>query len=282
MAARYFIGMHGTRLAADVGGDAAAPPVILMHGGGQTRHAWANAFDELVAHGYHVISLDTRGHGQSDWAVDGDYSVQAQVGDLRMVIATLDEKPALVGASMGGVTSLIGLGADPELARALVLVDVAPRLEIEGIERIVAFMRSHADGFASLEEAAAAVTRYNPARPRPASPDGLRKNLRLAADGRYRWHWDPRFMDADPIAATRELSRQMLAAAERIRIPTLLVRGRLSNVISRESVAQLQRHIPHLEVADIEGAGHMVAGDNNDAFNASILAFLNRTMKQAH
>lgn len=272
----YFTGPAGNRLAADVSGPEGAPLVILLHGGGQTRHSWARAHQVLAAKGYRVVSLDARGHGQSDWPADGDYSTDAQVGDLLAVIASLGGCPALVGASMGGVQSLIACGRHPGLASALILVDVTPRLEVQGIEHIIGFMTQYPEGFVSLEQAAEVVAAYNPNRPAPRDLNGLAKNLRQRDDGRWYWHWDPRFMQGDHQQKVARIGQQMKDAASGIEIPTLLVRGKQSDVVSPEGVRELREMLPQLDFVDIEGAGHMVAGDKNDLFNDAIVEFLQR------
>lgn len=267
----------GIEVEADVGGDPSSPSVILMHGGGQTRHSWGGALRELLRQGFHVINLDARGHGNSDWAPDADYSLQAMASDLRAVIATLSSSPALVGASMGGITALYAVGnGEPTLASALVLVDVVPRVDAAGGKKIGDFMRANADGFATLEEAADAVSAYNPHRPRPKDISGLMKNLRLRDDGRLHWHWDPRFVQNEKRMEPPQFAEVLLAAADRVRIPSLLVRGMQSDIVSEAGVAEFRQHLPSLEVFDVAGAGHMVAGDRNDAFNDGVIGFLQR------
>ena len=272
---RIFVGACGNRLVADAGGDPYAAPVLLLHGGGQTRHSWGQAQRELIAAGYYVVSLDARGHGESDWVDSGEYSLAAHVADLALVARTLG-RPALVGASMGGVSSLVACGDYPELASALVLVDVTPRLQPEGVAHIRRFMTANPDGFARIEDAAEAVAAYTPHRPRPTSLDGLRKNLRLRADGRWHWHWDPRTIGGEFAPKLANMTERMLEAAGRIAIPALLVRGKQSDVVGAEGVAELCARIPQLEFIDIEGAGHMIAGDRNDAFNDAVTDFLAR------
>jgi pimeloyl-ACP methyl ester carboxylesterase len=264
-------------VAADVGGDPSHPAVILLHGGGQTRHSWAGAMRELLTQGYHVVNLDTRGHGDSDWAKDGDYRLQTFAADLRAVIDTLTSKPALVGASMGGATSLYLVGNSVEpVAAALVMVDVVPRVSPEGAARIGNFMRARPDGFATAEEAAEAVAAYNPHRPRPKSVSGLLKNLRQRADGRLHWHWDPAFIRRADRAEPPQFTDVLLQAARHVRIPTLLVRGLESDIVSPSAIAEFKECLPSLEVFDVAGAGHMVAGDKNDAFNYGVINFLRR------
>ncbi|HEX4460350.1 MAG TPA: alpha/beta hydrolase, partial [Polyangia bacterium] len=272
----FVVDDDGLTLSADVGGDASAPPVILMHGGGQTRHSWAGAMRELVAAGYYVVNLDARGHGDSDWSARGDYRTAVQAEDLRAVIRQLPRRPAVVGASMGGMTALYAVGTAPTpIADALVLVDIVPRVELVGADRIGHFMRAHPAGFATIDEAVDAVAAYNPHRPRPRDPSGLMRNLRRRDDGRLHWHWDPKF-----VAQTFESAEPPLLvgplheAADRVRIPTLLVRGLRSDLVSDRGIAELRTHLPQLEVLDISGAGHMVAGDKNDAFNDGVIAFL--------
>lgn len=268
-------GSRGVSLAADVAGAAGQDSVILLHGGGQTRHSWGKAAADLAAGGYHVISLDLRGHGDSDWAPDADYSLEAFVDDLHAVITTLDRAPVIIGASLGGATALVTVGeAAPGLARALVLVDVVPRMSSAGVEQIRAFMQGNMGGFDSVEEVAEAVARYLPNRPRPSSTDGLGKNLRKGQDGRLYWHWDPAFQVGDRRIVSSVMTQRMEAAARKVGIPTLLVRGKQSDVVSHEGASQLLALMPHAHCVDVEGAGHMVAGDRNDIFNGAILTFL--------
>jgi non-heme chloroperoxidase len=275
--ARRFEGYAGISLWADVGGDVNAPPVILMHGGGQTRHAWAEAATALVDDGFHVVSLDLRGHGESDWASDGDYRLDAFVADLKAVISTLRSPPALVGASLGGIVSLLVAGeSEQNIARALVLVDVTPRVEPAGANQIRGFMVGTAQGFRDIDEAAAVVASYLPHRQRPKDVSGLMKNLRMHADGRLYWHWDPRIMTREPTSHIDGFKTRMEAALSNVNVPTLLIRGKLSELVSPQSVAEFRALCPDAEYVDVPGAAHMVAGDRNTAFNDALIDFLKR------
>src|SRR5512138_3276282 len=188
-------GRDGIALAADAYGDPSHPPVLLLHGGGQTRFAWGGTAAELAADGWYAIAMDLRGHGESAWDPAGDYGVRAFVDDLHHVLSQLPARPVLVGASLGGIASLLAEGeSDAPVCSALVLVDIAPKIEGSGALRIIQFMQGNADGFASLEEAADAVAAYLPHRERPRDLSGLARNLRRTDDGRLRWHWDPRFL----------------------------------------------------------------------------------------
>lgn len=272
-----FTGADGNTLVADAWG--AGPPVLLLHGGGQTRYSWERTARRLADADHRAIAVDLRGHGESDWSPDGVYTMSAHVADLDAICSSLGEPATLVGASMGGVAALRLVGDAPDggigFARSLVLVDVTPQLEAAGVSRVHDFMRGAPDGFASLEEAAATVAAYLPGRPTPRSTDGLSKNLRLGADGRYRWHWDPRILDG--LATDAGLRHdQLVQAASRVRIPSLVVRGAKSDVVSADGVREVLGLIPHSEFVEISDAGHMVAGDNNDPFSTAIVEFVLR------
>jgi pimeloyl-ACP methyl ester carboxylesterase len=266
----------GLTLAADIAGPRGAPTVVLGHGGGQTRHSWDKAEQQLANAGYFAVNYDLRGHGDSDWSTDGDYSLETRADDLAAVAAQGSRPFALVGASLGGITAMVAAsrGLDPA---ALVLVDIVPKMSPKGVAKITAFMTANPDGFASLDDAADAISAYYPDRPRPKDLSGLKKNLRQGADGRWRWHWDPSWMQS-PRGDPRYLLKLMDAADWTDRIPTLLVRGMKSDIVDDDGVEDLRRRIPKLEIADIRGAGHMVAGDKNDEFNGAVIEFLRRVM----
>lgn len=265
---------NGLQLTADVGGDSAGPSVVLMHGGGQTRHAWGTTARALVASGRYVVSLDLRGHGDSDWDAHGDYSLDLQVRDLRAVLRQIPGKPALLGASLGGFIALLTVGeAEEPVASSLTLVDVTPMVDPDGEARVLGFMTAYPQGFAHIDEAADAVAAYLPHRPRPTGTAGLQRNLRLRADGRYYWHWDPALFNHLKASPQYQLARYE-AAARRVQVPTLLVRGQRSELVTPANVQHFLDLIPTARYVDVAGAGHMVAGDRNDAFSAAVLAFL--------
>jgi non-heme chloroperoxidase len=220
------------------------------------------------------VTLDARGHGDSGWSEDADYRLESFVDDVLAACEQIGGRPVLVGASLGGLTSLLLEGEiAPGTARAVVLVDVAPRVESEGAMRIHAFMTARPEGFASLEEAADAIASYLPHRPQRGVPPGLAKNLRQGADGRWRWHWDPAFLDARSLAAVNDVGR-LRACSRRLAPPTLLVRGRMSDIVSEAGAREFLEDCPHAQFVDVSEAGHMVAGDRNDAFTAAVLDFL--------
>lgn len=274
---RQFTGASGIKLVGDVAVSGSGPLVVLLHGGGQTRHSWRGAMEQLIANGYRAISLDARGHGDSAWAPDGDYSFETLALDLECILESLPSRPVLVGASMGGGTALTLLGTRTvPLASALVLVDFVPRMDPRGIAKIENFMNANSDGFASLEEVADAISAYNPHRTRPSDLSGLMKNLRHRPNGRLYWHWDPRFITGINDGVPRRGLEQLEFAAANVHIPTLLMRGMKSDVVTDDGVADAKRRINDLEVFDVTLAGHMIAGDKNDAFNLGLLDFLKR------
>ncbi|WP_045824588.1 alpha/beta fold hydrolase [Williamsia herbipolensis] len=267
----------------------AGPVVILLHGGGQNRHAWRESAQRLHDRGYTVVAYDARGHGDSDWDPDGNYDIERLAADLTAVRDhfAADTPPVVVGASLGGMTIL---GAHRSSAAsswgAVVLVDVTPRLEIDGARRVVAFMAAYPDGFCSLEDAAEIIAAYNSRPERAKSRSGLHKVLRQREDGRWIWRWDPAFVHSnfeflrgEPTAGHEQfeaISQLLIDGAQRVTAPTLLVRGLLSDVVSTATVDEFKQLVPHAEVVDVSGAGHMIAGDNNDAFTAALVDFLDR------
>jgi pimeloyl-ACP methyl ester carboxylesterase len=280
-------GMDGIVLAADVAGSPADPVVILLHGGGQTRHAWGGALNALSSTGWYGVSLDLRGHGESEWSPDGVYDMDRFAGDIEAV-ARQFPLPVLVGASLGGMSALTAIGESPtQFTSGLVLVDVVPTLEVSGVNRIRDFMALGVEGFDSLDAVADAVASYLPHRQRPTDLSGLRKNVRQRADGKWVWHWDPAFFNrlgqrefnGEPTAGQFSPSDRLARAARAVTVPTLLVRGGASDVVSPEGARELQELIPHAHAVDVAGAGHMVAGDRNDRFNDAVIDFLDTVIR---
>jgi len=272
----------GLELHADAWGCPDDPPVLLLHGGGQTRHAWAGTGRELAGAGWYAISVDMRGHGESDWCEDGNYLHDDFAADTLALIRSCSQPPVVVGASLGGISAILAIGelAQEPVARALVLVDIATRMEPDGVQRIIQFMQARPDGFESLEEVADAISAYNPHRPRAKSLSGLRKNLRQGEDGRYRWHWDPRFLEGprNPTNHSEFKPGRMEDAARGLSVPTLLVRGRMSDLLSEEGAREFLELVPHAKYVDVSGAGHMVAGDRNDVFSKAVIGFLEQEL----
>jgi pimeloyl-ACP methyl ester carboxylesterase len=275
-AARLTLPGSGLRLVADVVGAPDAPTLLFMHGSGQTRQSWGRALEEAAKRGYRAFSLDLRGHGDSDWAPDGKYTLDAFTADVRQAIEYVGGEPILVGASLGGIIGLLIAASPPPLVRALVLVDITPRVEMSGAKEVSAFMDSAPNGFSSVDEAADAVAAYLPHRQRPKDTSGLKRNLRLR-DGRYYWHWDPAMLQMGRDAQAKIGSPNPLETAARaVKVPALLIRGGRSRIVSEAGVREFLEMVPHAEFVDIIDAHHMVAGDANDAFNEAVFTFVDK------
>jgi pimeloyl-ACP methyl ester carboxylesterase len=265
----------GARLAADRWAGTGPTQLLYLHGFGQTRQAWGNSAAHLAAAGFGGLAPDGRGHGESDWnPPDLPYSMDQFIADTHLVAGGFARPPVLVGASMGG---LLGVVTEGEAAAgryaALVLVDITPRWEARGVARILDFMGAHPDGFADFDEAAEAISSYLPHRRRRKTPQELAPLLVAGPDGRWRWHWDPRMLDQVARDGERYQPR-LIEAARRVRIPTLLISGGLSDLVSDATVDEFMALVPHAEHVRIADATHMVAGDRNDAFTGAILDFL--------
>ncbi len=270
---KTFYGDQGHTIIADVFGEGS--PILLAHGGGQTRLAWTRTAKALEEAGYSAIAMDLRGHGESAWSSSGSYQLDDFAMDLLAISDQLGEKPALVGASLGGLAGLI---AEGELRlgsfTSLTLVDITPNMEPAGVAHVLDFMRAHlADGFASPDEAADAIANYLPDRERRKRSEGLDRYLRRCDDGRLRWHWDPRFISSMTNDKVGQSDSRLTDAAEKLELPVHLIRGGSSNLVSVDAAQSFLRLAPHSAYTDIAGAGHMVVGDRNDAFSEAVVNF---------
>lgn len=283
----------GGDLVCDLYGRAIDPVVLFLHGGGQTRHTWDRSALEFAAQGYCAILVDMKGHGESAWDMRNDvsdqdrYSLTAYSEDIDRIVKylKLQEHPrgyAIIGASLGGISTLESKIAFPN-ARAVVLVDIIPEMEAAGVNRVISWMRETGEsGFASLEEAANAIAAYNPNRPARPIEDvmlGLQKNLRQTPDGRWVWHWDPKFVQSQvqgPEAKTdlQNYKNKITAAAAESQTPCLLVRGRQTDLVSEEAAEEFVKVMPNARYVNVENAAHMVVGDRNDAFAREAIGFL--------
>ncbi|TCV95713.1 pimeloyl-ACP methyl ester carboxylesterase [Luteibacter rhizovicinus] len=255
------------------------PSLVFAHGFGQTRHAWTGAARSLAERGFDATTFDARGHGESDRVPGGDYHMEQFVADLGAVVARRASEdgvaPVLVGASMGGLLGLVVAGESEGVApfSALVLVDITPRWETAGVERILGFMRAHPDGFASYDEAATAIEVYMPHRRERKTESQLKPLMRQDETGRLRWHWDPALLEG-VVAESERYQPRLFAAAARVQVPVLLLSGGRSDVVSRDTVDEFLRLVPHARHVALSDATHMVAGDANDTFTREIAAFV--------
>lgn len=269
-----FPGQGGLQLAVEVRNPQGAPTLLFAHGFGQTRGAWSAAVSALAEQGCRCVSFDSRGHGESERVPGGEYHIEQFVDDLRRLAQAQPEPPILVGASMGGLLGLVVAGESrPSPFRALVLVDITPRWEAAGVERILAFMQAHPDGFADYAQAAEQIAAYLPQRRERKREEQLKPLLRAGTDGRLRWHWDPALL-AGVVSESERYQPRLLAAAARVSVPVLLLSGERSDVVSRATVDEFLKLVPHARHAEVAGATHMLAGDANDAFTAHIADFI--------
>jgi pimeloyl-ACP methyl ester carboxylesterase len=264
----------GLELAGSAYGDPAAPPVLFFHGGGQSRNAWLGSAKKVAAAGYYGISIDLRGHGESDWAADGDYLLDAYGRDVERLLTQFERPVTLVGASRGGQSALVGGSRHPGRVRLIMLADVAPDMLDAGINGIRAFFVEGERGFDTLDQAADSLARnLGQARIRDASK--LARAMRKDDASRWHWRWDPATGYREFLHPPSE-NEAMLAAAARVTSPIIMVRAELSNLLTDESVANFQRLTPQLEVMTAPGAQHMFTSDRNDVFAAQLLDVLNR------
>jgi pimeloyl-ACP methyl ester carboxylesterase len=224
------------------------------------------------------VSLDLRGHGDSDWHPDGDYQTQSYAEDLVDVARALPDKPALIGASLGGLAGLmVETVVAPGTFSSITLVDIVPNSDQAGVAKIMGFMGENLEhGFDSLEAAADSIAAYLPHRPRPSDLSGLSKNLRLGDDGRYRWHWDPKFVTGVRGGRQGASAEEFERRCREIDIPIHLIRGRMSELVSLDAAEAFVAKLKHGSFTDVADAGHMVAGDRNDVFLEAVVAFLDR------
>ncbi len=267
----------GVQIEADFWGDKSEDAVVLLHGGGQTRHSWGSTASEIAKKGWWAISIDLRGHGRSSWVPDQQYGLDGFAADIDFILREEGIAPVLVGASLGGLTGMYLEGyLRPKSIRSLVLVDIVPRMNRIGAERVKSFMLEHLQtGFATLEEAAEAIAAYNPEREIPPGLEGLKKNLHKR-DGRWYWHWDPAFLETSNTKQRVEMQDPefLNSLCLSISAPILLVRGRLSDLVTEVEAAEFLKEFPDASYVDVSGAGHMVAGDKNDIFTQAVIDFL--------
>lgn len=262
----------GLSLAGEQFGEA-GPAVLMGHGGGQCRHVWSETAARMADTGYRAITLDSRGHGESDWAVPPSYEPDDFARDFSAAAAwrrDLDGRsPHFVGASASGIAGLIAAGSlNPSAFASLTLVDVTPTYRHDALDKARAiFMRTAEAGFASKEEAARA------AGVEPGSHQ-VTHFLRPDSGGRWRWRWDPEF--AKHVHHDDRTRGQCAAAAKALSIPVHLIRAGKSDFVDDQTTEAFQGLVPHLAVTLLPEARHVVTGDPDGIYAAAILGFLDK------
>lgn len=268
-------GAHGNGLRWEAFDGAQELSVLFAHGGGQTRRAWRRAALCLQQLGYPSLTYDKRGHGDSDWSEAGDYRLHDFQADLDRVIDHWNRPCVLVGASLGGLTSLMSAAQGHRTVRGLVLIDTAPQLNPAEITRLIDFLTGGSDaGFATPAAAAAHVRQFFPQR--EVTPEGIEASLEPTPDGRWRWRWDVRVVIGERNSIALPHEAELHACARAVRVPFLLLRARLSELVSEAAVERLRACAPQLEVAWLEGADHIVGGADGPRVVEAILPFLDQ------
>jgi pimeloyl-ACP methyl ester carboxylesterase len=243
-------------------GIAGQPPVVFLHGGGLNAHTWDLVCASLRRE-RHCVALDQRGHGESEWSPQMDYTTESQIGDLDAFVAALGlDRFVLVGMSLGGVNALAWAASNSHRLAGLVLVDVGPEIRTDGVRKIQAFT-AEATPLDSVEHYVERAMSFNPRRNRELLRRSLLHNLRRMPDGRWMWKYDQRHRGKAAEPGAQERRRALLwAAVEGVACPTLVVRGAQSDVFHDEDAERLARAFRQGRWVKVERAGHTVQGDN--------------------
>lgn len=255
-------------------GSPSAPTVLMVHGFGVSGHMF-DEFAERMQDRYHLIALDQRGHGDSEWSNDGDYSREAFVADIEGLVAELNlDRIVLMGHSMGGLNAVSYTVKNAGRVRALILVDVGPESAKEGVDNIVRFTRGPDE--LEFEEFVEMAHRFNPRRTLDNIRERMRHRLKQTETGKWTWKFDKRFReDREGLRVGSELSNDDTWQLFRgIRVPTLLVRGAESDVLTPEVAERVVAEMPRARLSIVPRAGHSVPGDNPDDFTAAVRTFV--------
>jgi pimeloyl-ACP methyl ester carboxylesterase len=265
-----FVELAGGRFHYRDWGDPAAPALILLHGFNQTGHSWDELATRAGAEGFRAVALDQRGHGDSDHARGGDYGREAMADDpARLADALGIDRFAAVGMSMGAVHALLCAVRHAARVRALVVVDWAPEVEASGVDAIAGVARL---GWASFDEAVAAMRAFNPRRSEENIRARLAHSLARGEDGVWRWKVDVAGLGTHP--RFREPPETMWREIVRVACPALVVRGEESPLLSAETAERLAATLPDGRLSTVAGAGHSVPGDNPEGFYRAVMPFL--------
>jgi esterase len=265
---------NGLKLHYQDWGTPGAPPILMLHGFGVSGHMF-DEFAERMRDTHRLIALDQRGHGDSDWSEEGDYTRDAFVADIEAAREQLGlDRFVLVGHSMGGLNAVAYTVRHPERVKALVLVDVGPEAAKEGVDNIMRFTQGPDE--LEFDEFVELAHRFNPRRSIENIRDRMRTRLRQTEGGKWTWKFDKRFRQKDSgLRVGSELSNdESWQLFRQVRVPTLLVRGSESDVLTEEVAQRAAREMPQARLVTVAGAGHSVPGDNPDDFTAAVREFL--------
>ena len=267
----HFVQANGLRLHYRDWGNRDKPRMLLLHGGAQAAHSW-DFFALAMRDHFHIVALDQRGHGDSEWSEAGDYDTAFHVADIHAFTEAIGfERFLLMGLSMGGRNAYGFAATHPAKVERLIVIDVGPDMLAEGRQHIREFLEG-TETFDSFDWLVERVRRYNPRRPEAQIRGSLLNNLKQLSDGSWTWKHDRR----RGIRRDRggEMTEEAWAELASVTAPTLIIRGAESNMLSRETAAKMHRMVPHSHLAEVPRAGHLVQGDNPVDFERVVRAFL--------
>lgn len=268
---------NGIRLSLLDWGASHPQTIVFLHGGGLTAHTWDLVCASLSDR-YHCLAVDLRGHGDSEWPANGDYGLDATATDiLQLIAAECTSSPVLVGMSLGGLTSFKVAAALGSGLAGLVIVDVGPEMRPEGMRDIVAFISTDRE-LPSIDDFVARAMTFNPRRQPELLRRSLLHNLRPLPNGGWTWKWDPRRMQNTRSEAQAHERAMLWEDIARIAVPTLVVRGGNSPVLSADDARKLTEAFQNATGAEVPNAGHTVQGDNPMGFLEVVVPFLDTVL----
>jgi pimeloyl-ACP methyl ester carboxylesterase len=251
-------------------GNTAAQPLVLLHGFTSHARSW-DTFARAMQARCHVLALDQRGHGETEWAQD--YAPERMVEDVDAFVRTLGLRSfALLGLSMGGRNAYAYAAQYPAEVAKLVIVDIGPEINMAGSDRIRAGVQT-ADIFDDPEDAFRAARAANPRPPEAELRHRVTSNLMKTDDGRWTFRYD-KALRAPDRPLPRPDPEKIWALLPNIACPTLLVRGAESDVLSPETAARMLQTIPNIRMVEVQDAGHSVPLDNPAGFLAAVQTLL--------
>jgi pimeloyl-ACP methyl ester carboxylesterase len=269
--------VDGLRLHYLAWGDPANPAMLMLHGIAQQAHSWDFVAMDL-GQDHYVVSLDQRGHGDSDWAPDQNYTPEAYQGDLEGVVEQLGlDQFILVGLSMGGMNAVRYAAAHQDKLRGLIVVDMGPQARESGGREIRNFMAMD-DELDSFEAFVERTAKYNPLRPKESFRGSLQHNLKQLPSGKWTWKYDRYFRSPDGRPRGRA---NLWPFVRELTLPVLIVRGEKSHVFAEEDARVFATALPDVQAVAIPDAGHLVPGDQPDLFSDAVRAWLESRRPEA-
>jgi pimeloyl-ACP methyl ester carboxylesterase len=269
------VAVNGLRLHYLDWGNSRLPALIFLHGFAQQAHSWDFAALAL-RHRFHCVSVDLRGHGDSDWSPQAEYGLDYYVADVEALVRALAcARPVVCGLSMGGRIAYTHASRNPEGVRALVVAEAAPESRPSGRRAVLDFTAGPAE-FDTFEDAVARTLAYNSRRTPEQVRGSLRHSVRQRPDGKWTWKWDPALRHARS-PSVHDTEAQW-AALSRVRCPTLFVLGAKSEMVGPETLRRMVASVPGSTAETVENAGHLVAGDNPAGFDAAVQRFFGRAV----